>query len=260
MGTTTKTLHLLSCFSADLPEIGLSEFVRLTGNDKATTHRRLTELRDAGFLQQDPGNKAYRLGPAISRLEIVKEQTFPARKSAMETLVKLQGQIGETVHVSVIQGTDGMSTLAHLDDKTHGNRVHINPGDLLPFHATASGLVALAYSEPGFVDQVLNLHLEAFTGQTETHPGRMRQLLERIRARGTGHSHGGLEADVVGLSAPLFDHSQKCAGAVAVATPTSRLTAELETRIRAALQQAATEITTAWGGLIPADVRQTWMR
>lgn len=260
MGTTTKTLSLLGYFSAELPEIGLSEFVRLTGNDKATTHRRLTELRDAGFLQQDPDSKAYRLGPAISRLEIVKEQTFPARKSAMEALAKLQETIGETVHVSVAQRTGGLSTLAHLDDKSHGNRVHINPGDLLPYHATASGLVTLAFSAPDLVDRVLGSALEKFTAQTETDPLRLAQMLKRIRESGIGQSPGGFEADVVGFSAPLFDHTKNCVGAVAVAMPVSRVDPELEQRIRASLQQAATDITQAWGGDVPAELQLAWLR
>ena len=41
MGTIAKALQLLTHFSSDLPEIGLSQFVQLTGDDKATLHRRL---------------------------------------------------------------------------------------------------------------------------------------------------------------------------------------------------------------------------
>ena len=71
MGTIAKALQLLTHFSTDLPEIGLSQFVQLTGEDKATLHRRLGELKASGFLDQDASSRAYRLGPAISRLEIV---------------------------------------------------------------------------------------------------------------------------------------------------------------------------------------------
>ena len=73
MGTITKALELLNLFSRTKPEIGLMEFARLSGRDKATVHRHLTELEENGFVEQHPQTRAYRLGPAILRLTAVRE-------------------------------------------------------------------------------------------------------------------------------------------------------------------------------------------
>jgi DNA-binding IclR family transcriptional regulator len=246
MGTIAKALQLLTYFSSDIPEIGLSQFVQLTGDDKATLHRRLGELRQSGFLHQDPVSRAYRLGPAISRLEIVKEMTFPARRVAMDEIRQLNQKVRETVHVSVIQGNQGLSTLAHIDDPSHGIRVYMDANELLPFHATASGLVVLAHMENDRVEKILKRGLPEFTDDTQTNIVRVRNLLIDIRKAGFARSQGGFETDVVGLAVPLFDHRQDCAGAVAVAAPASRMDAARQQTILPLLKSAAAGISTAW--------------
>ena len=72
-----KALKLLSYFSESRPEIGLTEFKRLTGHDKGTVHRYLSDLRNGGFLEQNETTKAYSLGPALVRLAHVRNATNP---------------------------------------------------------------------------------------------------------------------------------------------------------------------------------------
>ena len=258
MSTVTKTLKLLSYLTTRSPELGLSQFTRLSGYDKASTHRRLNDLVKAGFLERDPVKKTYRLGAAIPRLALVREQAFPAGASARRVLERLYAKLHETVHVSVIQGTDGLSTLAHIDDESHGNRVYIEPADILPFHATASGLVVLAHAAPDFRQAVLKSGLEAITQETETTMDGLLARLDAVRASGFGLSEGGYEADVSGLSAPLFNAKGECCGAIAVAAPRSRINAESGLTIRAGLAEAASELTGAWGGDVPPQVVEAW--
>ncbi len=260
MSTVVKTLKLLNYFSASSPELGLTKIVKLSHYDKASTHRRLTELVKTGFLDQDPVTKAYHLGAAIPRLALVREQTFPASAAAMRVLERLYEKIQETVHVSIIQGTDGLSTLAHIDDKNHGNRVYIEPADILPFHATASGLVVLAHAEDNFRETILAQTLNQITTETETNPDVISLHIEDIRRSGFGRCEGGYEADINGIAAPLFDRNGKCCGAVAAATPKSRMTDEQEVAILNGLIEAASEITSAWGGQVPKNSLQAWGR
>ncbi|MEP0940671.1 MAG: IclR family transcriptional regulator, partial [Rhizobiaceae bacterium] len=218
----------------------------LTGEDKATLHRRLGELKQSGFLHQDDTSRAYRLGPAISRLEIVKETTFPARRAAMDVLRKLNQQVSETVHVSVIQGNQGLSTLAHIDDPTHGIRVYMDTNELLPFHATASGLSVLAFVDRERADKILKKGLPKYTADTLTNVARVRNLLIDFRREGYSQSNGGFELDVVGLAMPLFDHRDDCAGAIAIAAPSSRMDSQRIEALLPRLQDAASQISAAW--------------
>ena len=159
-------------------------------------------MRESGFLHKDPVSRAYRLGPAISRLEIVKEASFPARRAAMDILRKLNRRVNETVHVSVPQADQGLSTLAHIDDPSHGVRVHMDINELLPYHATASGLAVMAFVDRKRAERILNAGLPQYTDQTQTNAQRIRNLLIDIRRDGLARLHGGFETDVVGLPFP----------------------------------------------------------
>lgn len=258
MGTTAKALKLLNLFSVDRPEIGLTEFAKLAGYDKATTHRRLNDLAECGFVEQDPGSRAYRLGPAVLRLAYLRERTFPAREAAMPALQALARATSETVHLSLIQGHEGLSTLAHIGSTAHGMRVYVDEAEILPFHATASGIAVLAYSAAEFTDEILGRALEPYTDDTVTDLASLRRRIDSARSRGFGYSDGGFEPGVFGLAAPVFDHNGLCNGAIAVATPQSRIDDDTRTAHCRALVVAASAITTAWGGQLPDHIQAAW--
>lgn len=258
MGTVAKTLKLLDFFSIDRPEIGLTQFVRLSGYDKATTHRRLTELVAAGFLEQDQQSRGYRLGPAVLRLAHVREQTFPARDAAMPALRRLSEATRETVHISLIQGREGLGTLANLGSTAHGMRVYVDDAELLPFHATASGITVLAFSSPELLEHVLDNSLPALTEDTITDAEVLKSRVYAAKSAGFGESLGGFESQVHGIAAPLFDRHGSCNGAVAVATPMSRMTEELQALIYTELKRAARDITHSWGGFLPESLLAAW--
>ncbi len=183
MGTITKALSLLNHFSASRSEIGLTEFRNLSGQDKATVHRHLSELTANGFLEQNPGTKGYRLGPAILRLAAVRERLFPARRLVAPLVEKLAGELGELVHVSLREG-DHLSPLYHFDALIHGTRVYFDEAELLPLHATASGLAMLAFGPADLLPKLLKTKLKPSTGYTITDTELLKQAVEQVRNHG----------------------------------------------------------------------------
>ncbi|WP_405108304.1 helix-turn-helix domain-containing protein [Phaeobacter sp. BS52] len=128
MSSATKTLALLSHFSADRPEIGLSQLCRIAGRDKATTYRHLQALETAGFVEQNPTTKHYRLGPAVLQLAQVREATVPRKLGAQLPLSQLADVTGETAHVSVVSGSTlyalascRIASSRHTGDHRHHN-------------------------------------------------------------------------------------------------------------------------------------------
>lgn len=256
MGSTAKALKLLDYFSASRPTIGLTEFAKLAGYDKATTHRRLADLNAAGFVEQDRVSRSYRLGPAVLRLANVRESTFPTRESALPALQRLSDATGETVHLSLAEGDTGLATIAHLLSNQNSTRVHIDESEILPYHATASGLVVLAYGPSEFRKTILSKDLKASTQFTVTDRAEIENKLDQIESTGFAISSGGFEADVVGMATPVFDAHGNCNGAVAVASPSSRSEPERQRAFKQALQSAAQEITKAWGGAYPDPLKK----
>jgi DNA-binding IclR family transcriptional regulator len=60
------------------------------------------------------------------------------------------------------------------------------------------------------------------------------------------------------MAVPLFDALGRCSGALAVAALGSRMTEAQRRLIRFALIKAGTEITSIWGGSLPADIATLW--
>ncbi len=250
MGTTSKALSLLDFFSRKQPLIGLSALSRLSGLNKATTHRLLGELADFGMVEQVGAGRQYRLGPQFLRLAALREHNVPMRESASVLLETLANQTCETAHISLLHGQT-LSTLSFAYGAGHGTFVHMEDAEILSLHATSSGLAVLAFSPADFVASVLSHGLTAHTSQTQTNSEAIRAQLADIRSTGIAISVGGFEEDVYSHAAPVFNANATCIGAMAVAAPVSRMTPDLSQRIHGLLSESARHLTRQWGGFPP---------
>lgn len=257
MSSAAKTLDLLSYFSVTRPEIGLSELCRLAKRDKATTHRHLQSLEEAGFVEKNPATRSYRLGPAVLQLAHTREVTVPRKASAEPTLARLAEITGETSHVSVLSGGT-LYPLFSCESQRHSTRI-IMDAQRLPLHATASGLCALAFGPAGLLETAA-VDLASFTPQTLRTREALAAAVAQTRETGFGQGKRSYQQDVVSLAAPVFDQTGAFAGAVSVASVATRFTAELEARICANLMIASRDITRTWGGRIPASLEATWVK
>ncbi|MEY8827165.1 IclR family transcriptional regulator [Sedimentitalea sp. XS_ASV28] len=255
MSSAVKTIALLSHFSATRPEIGLSEFCRLAGRDKATTHRHLQALEESGFVEQNPVTKAYRLGPVVLQLARTRELTMPRKAGAETVASRIAETTGETVHVSVLSGST-LYPLTSCESDKHSTRVIIDV-QTFPLHATASGICALAFG-PQELLKVACGDMHAFTRDTPTSPEVLERAVDAARQTGFARSDRGYEEDVSSISAPIFDQSGLFAGAVSVASVTSRFTPELQRRIQSELIAASREISRNWGGKVPENIESVW--
>ena len=257
MGTITKALNLLNYFSVTKPEIGLTEFKRMSGQDKATVYRHLSELEENGFLEQNPQTRNYRLGAAILRLANVREHTFPARKAVAPIVRAMSEELGELVHVSLLQGNI-MSPLYHADVAIHGTRVYFDAAEMLPLHATSSGLAMLAFGPDNLLREVTEKPVRSFTDKTITDPDALHRHVEMARERGYSTSDEGFESDVFSFAVPIFDSDGRATGTLAVALPCARATEEMRDRIVTALKSGGVAVSRALGGAAPKEIERLW--
>ncbi|OAN78158.1 IclR family transcriptional regulator [Sulfitobacter sp. EhC04] len=250
MGTITKALELLDHFTKARSEIGLGDFARLAGRDKATVHRHLAELERNGFLEQDAVTRAYRLGPALLRLTAVREAAFPVRRLLRPIVTELADDLGELAHASLLQG--GMlSSVFHYDPMRHGTQVSFDAAEMLPLHATSSGLAVLAFADAELVDRVLAQPLAPMTEKTITNPDALRAMMAEVRAAGTSQLDSAFDTEVTSQGAPLFGQGGKVIGALSVAVPRARATPDVLAAITPRLKAAAQAATFSLGGRDP---------
>nr|WP_090268422.1 IclR family transcriptional regulator [Thalassovita taeanensis] len=255
MGTVSKALSLLNYFDHARNEIGLSDMARLSGINKATAHRLLSELAEQGFVEQIGTGREYRLGPAFLRLASLREAAVPMREVSLNVLRALSDATNETAHMSMLRGAR-LETIAYTYSPQHRTRVMMEDAETLALHATSSGLAVLAFSAPEFVDTILAGPLDAHTPDTVTDPAQLRALLVKVRQTGIADYVGGFEEDVHSHAAPVFDAAQAVVGAVAVAAPVARMDADLIAHIRAEVKRHAQDLSRQLGGLPPDGFNQ----
>ena len=247
--TVAKALSLLDYFSEERPEIGLSELARQSKIDKATVHRMMSVMADAGLIEQRAETKLYRLGAGTLRLASVREACFPTTSVLNDALAELTNQTGETSHASVLSGRV-VATVGILESHK-SSRVSLEAGQSLPYTATASGLAILAFSEEGFVERVLSDELTKNTDFSVTDPAVVRDILNNIKKNGFAIADQTYEDDVYGIASPVFDQSGYAFGALAVATPAHRITDEIRDAIVHQVVRVAKDVTVRLGGRLP---------
>ncbi len=257
MSTIEKALGLLEHFSVNSPEIGLSEFKRRTALDKGTLHRYLTSLRNCGFLEQNRTTRAYRLGPAFIRLSTVREKTVPLAKLAAAEVEKVASELHELVHAALPQ-SNGMSALYASDGGYAGTRVGFDEAEILPFHATSSGIAMLAFGPAELEEAGLAGKLQKFTSQTPVTHDETRALVAKTKESGFAITNESFEDDVCSVAVPFFDHSELAIGTIAIATPAARMTREMQALAKEALVRASTELSRNLGGRVPDILARKW--
>jgi IclR family acetate operon transcriptional repressor len=245
-----RALSLLDLFSESVPEIGLSDASRMSGHDKATVHRLLNTLGAAGLVEQNSSTKRYRLGPAVLHLARLREATFPVLSVVQPVLDALSDLTGETTHCS-LYSNNALAVIATTESKK-ANRVSMRGSEILPFHATASGLAFLAFAAPDLVTRAISLPPTAFTDVTMTSKAELMAAMKETRMLGYAMAERSFEADVCGVAVPIFGPDQFAIGAIAVAVPSHRATPELQALIVEALLPISHDLTRKLGNSPPS--------
>ena len=257
MSTIGKALTLLDLFTEAQPQLGLSEVQRLTGRDKATVHRHLVALEIAGFLEQDASTRAYRLGPALTRLSGMRARTVPEVEMVRSAIDALSRAAGELVHISRLQGFD-LVDVYHAEHHDHPVRVSFDAYGLPPLFATASGKAYLAFSPSHMLDLALADPRTVQDGAGRPEKVAIVDELKRTARRGYAKNRDRLRLGVSSVAIPVFDTSARPFAACAIAYPSNRGGAAREAELGALLMARGRDITEAMGGTVPADVQSIW--
>ena len=248
MQTVDKAVELLGFFSERQPEFGLSELARTAGFVKASTRRLLVALIKHDYIEQNPLTRGYRLGAGVLRLARIRETSTPLAAITAPLLQELARVTGETAHFSLRSGAT-ISTVG-LAESSKSNRIHFVLGEEGSLHATASGIVCLAFSDERLITEVLKHGLQRYTGNTVTDKRHFRSMLKTVAQQGYYINQEMFEQDVCSIAAPVFNQSEQALGALAVAAPSSRFGRAAQAAISLAVQDAARSASNALGGQI----------
>lgn len=221
--TLSRQLQLLDAFSVDHPYLTASELSRRSGLPMSTTHLLLADLERNGVVERHR-DRTYRLGVLLWELAARTPGALGLREIALPHLVELHAEVGQHVQLGVLAGRD-VVFLERLSDRTAVVNATV-VGGRLPAHASAIGLVLLAFAAPDEQEAVLSGPLSAFTERTLSDPGDLRRMLHRVRRTRYAVGNGFVHPGVRGAAVPVVGAAGAVVASVGVVVPDDGATCE----------------------------------
>lgn len=238
--TADRVIEILLLFSYEKPAWTALELAQKMDMPRSTVYRYLGSLKNSQLILED-GDGSFRLGPKIQVLASVGRATTSYLGLAREEMLKLSDRFNETVLFNELVDFD-VVTLERIESRQR-IRLASTRGSLLPWPATASAKLFLAYASPEKLSQVWSLSRpHAYTSSTIVDKDALLYELKKIAHEGYAYSDEERDEGVVGVSVPIITgHEVKhCLSMVA---PKFRVGAQNLEQMRDALLETAKVIT-----------------
>jgi DNA-binding IclR family transcriptional regulator len=213
---------------------------------KSTAHRALMVLERCGLIERTPENR-FRLGLKLYELGSRAVEQIDLRARVHPWFRRLSAQVGETVHLGVLQRT----TVVYLDKVEPNNRrvwLSSRIGASNPVHCTAMGKAMLAYLPQEEVNDILaRIRFVRLTPRTLCTQEALMRSLDRVRRRGYSIDDEEAEAGVRCVGAPILNENGRPVAAVSVSGPSSRITQQSVPGIAEHLLRCCREISASLG-------------
>ena len=213
-----RALDILDCFNFQNRELSLSDVVNRTGLNKTTAKRLIANLTTRGYLQQDSQTRKYQLGMRLFELGGVVFSSFSLRRSAAAPMTGLQNETDATV----LLGVRMEDQLVYVDKREGKGMIRISSdiGWRRPLHYGMLGMVLMAGIESKEIDRILEKNpLEAHTPFSTTDLDAFSLRLEKIRVQGYVIEKEEAVEGLIGIAAPIKDHSRQVIAAIGIALP-----------------------------------------
>jgi IclR family transcriptional regulator, KDG regulon repressor len=207
--------------------LGVVRIAELIGREKSQVSRTLKTLAESGFVDRDQSTLHYRLGWRFFALaaRAGEQRLLSVAPPLLERLVK---NLGETAHLSVLQGTEVLTVLS--ESPTHAVKADGWAGRTVPIYCTSSGRVLLFDHDLEALSNLLSgVEFRGLRPGTVRNVEELHESLEAARALGYALVDEEFEFGLVGAAAPVRDFKGRLVAALNVSAPKFRLGERLET-------------------------------
>jgi len=241
-----RAVAILNAFSAEEPELGVTDLADRLDLHKSTVHRFLVNLEAAGLVERDRRTSRYRLGLRIFELGGLVLQQMNLWDEALPFLEGLVSDTGETGHLAVLDG--GEAVYIERVEARRALRIPSAIGRGYPAHATSLGKVLLAnLDRESAVALVEERGLHRCTPRTITDPDALWRELDKVCAEGYAVDDEEYEEGLRCIGAPIVGHTGQIVAALGIGGPVTRVTPERVDELAALVMAAATSLSRRMG-------------
>ncbi len=247
MKAVQRALDILSCFTPETHQKGVSEISEETGLSKGSVHRLLMALKSRRCVDRDPVTGKYQLGTKLLELAgVLYANRLSFQEKARPLLQRLVDDVNETVVVLTLDGDSLICTM--VIDAARPVRVFTRVGVRRIAYFGAGGQVLLAWESKEVIESTLPPdRLEAFTLWSIRDPVDYLRRLRQVREQGYALDRQEAFPDVTAVGAPVFDHNGQVVAAVIVTAPTHRMPEDRMPGLIERLLKATASVSTELG-------------
>jgi IclR family pca regulon transcriptional regulator len=235
-----RGLEVIRSFTAESPEMTLSEVAERTRLSAATVRRSLITLEQLGYVRKR--NRRFVLGSKVLTLGASYSESMNLKEVAQDSLVELVEGTHDAASLTVLDGLE-VIYIAHVpsDQRIHHRR---SAGSRLPAYATSTGLVLLAHALSDQRERLLkDAPFPPYTSRTPVTESDLRARFARALQDDYAVGCETIEYGAIALAVPVRDGKGRVVAALNCGT-TTRVADEksiVETRL-GPLREAARKI------------------
>jgi DNA-binding IclR family transcriptional regulator len=239
LSSVDLVIGLMEMLAGSKRSHAMSDIAREMGISKARIHRYLRALIQHGYVLQDRTTDRYEIGTKLLALGESVRDRFDILAATQSEMGRLRDETGQTVTVSALV-ENAVVVLELLRGKTVVE-FGIRPGSTLELHASAHGMVALAFGPPHLAEQALARPLKAWTASTLTDPEKLKKQIAKVRTQRWATAANQLLVGVNALAVPIFDYRNAWRGTIAIVGATQFIRATPSKEQLAQINEAAAE-------------------
>ncbi|NWQ40506.1 IclR family transcriptional regulator [Bacillus sp. EB106-08-02-XG196] len=175
----------------------------------STMHRLLQSLIKHGLIQQDPHLKLYSMGYAWLEYGLQMYDTFDFVGLIRPEMEKLMHEVEESVYFSKPIGLEAI-VVERIDCPHNPIRIYDQLGIRIPMNIGAANKVMLAHMHKDEAEKIIN----GIVPKDERES--FLQVLNTIRQKVYGESHGERTKGTSAVAAPIFNHTNELIGALSI--------------------------------------------
>lgn len=223
VNSLAKGLRVLEAFTAEQPEMSLSELARAADLDPGTAFRMLNTLVMLGYLSRVPDSRRFRLTLKVVDLGLHAIGRSDLRELARPILRSLVGETSEAASLGVLEGSD----ILYVERVRAGLTrlgVDIRIGTTFSACYSVLGKAILAFLPPRDVARILEtLPSRDAMAMQPVSKADLQCTLEHVHREGYALEDSAFNNGLRILAAPVLDIDGYPVAAVSVAAPAVRL-------------------------------------
>ncbi|RSL33970.1 IclR family transcriptional regulator [Salibacterium salarium] len=241
-----RALKILDLFDEYHTELKITDISDKMLLHKSTVHSLLKTLQKHQYIEQNPENGKYHLGMKLFERGNVVIQSRDIRSVAKEYLYALSKDTGQTVHLVIQDGKEGI----YIDkvESTSATVLYSRIGRRIPLHCSGVGKALIAFqSDREIADIFENYEFIKRTENTITNKEDFLKEIEIIRQKGYAEDLEENEPGIRCLSIPVHDHTARVTGAISISMPSMRVQEKDIEKYVTLLKKAGTQLSQKLG-------------